>query len=138
MGRARTRGLEASVRFAGRRFEGRWNATYLDAEDLDTGLALLRRPEHSSNLVLSSRLEHWLLNLTASYVGERPDVHPVFFSRAESDSYTRVDVAATWRYSDRLSPYLRLDNAFDSEYAEALGFPAPGLSVVLGVALDFQ
>jgi outer membrane cobalamin receptor len=135
VGRARTRGIEAGIGLASSRWALRWNGTYLDAEDLATGLPLLRRPEESSNLVVTYAPDSWSITATGRYVGGRDDVDPVTFERAVNDSYTRLDLAGRWQATRRVAPYLRLDNATDEDYQEALGFPAPGITLIAGVSL---
>jgi vitamin B12 transporter len=137
IGRARSRGLEGEVGFNRGIVDVRWNATWLEAEDRITGLALLRRPEKASNLVLSVRPGDWTLNVEGRYVGERPDVDPVTFGRAGNPDYLRVDLAARWKAFSRLSPYARLQNVAGEEYQEVLGYPAPGRTLIGGVAVDF-
>lgn len=137
VGRARSRGLEGEVGFVRGIVDVRWNATWLEAEDRITGLALLRRPEKSSNLVLSVRPGDWTFNVEGRYVGERPDVDPINFGRADNPDYLRVDLAARWKVLSWLSPYARLQNVADEEYQEVLGYPAPGRTLIGGVSVDF-
>ncbi len=137
VGRARTRGVELEAAYQTGAWSARWNGTYLDTEDLDTGLQLLRRPETSSNLVLTFSSKSWTANLTGRYVGDRDDVDPITFERRVNDSHTRLDVGGQWRAARHLAPYLRIENLLDEEYAEALGFPAPGITLVAGVALRY-
>jgi vitamin B12 transporter len=137
VGRAQSRGLEAELGYRRGIWAARWNATWLDTEDLDTGLPLLRRPKRSSNLVLTARPGAWTLTVDGRWVGDRADVDPVTFARAGSPSYARVDLAASWRATPRFSPYARVENAADRRYAEVLGFPSPGRTWIGGVAVDF-
>jgi outer membrane receptor protein involved in Fe transport len=37
----------------------------------------------------------------------------------------------------RIAPYARIENVADEEYAEALGFPAPGRTFVGGLEVSF-
>jgi vitamin B12 transporter len=137
VGRARSRGLEAEAGFRRGMVDARWNATWLEAEDRISGLALLRRPERTSNLVLSVRPGEWTLNVEGRYVGERPDVDPVTFGRTVNPDYFRVDLAARWKAMPWLSPYARLQNVADEEYQEVLGYPAPGRTWIGGIAVEF-
>ena len=137
VGRARSRGLELEAAYAGRYLRARWNATLLETEDRDTGLDLLRRPERLANLVLTVTPPDWSVNLTARYVGDRADVDPATFARAEIGGFVTLDLAAERRLGARLSPYARLENLLDREYAEVLGFPAPRRTLVGGLAVRF-
>jgi len=137
IGEARTRGLELAVGYEASNWSLRWNGTYLEAEDRGTGLDLLRRPSESSTLVAGWTPSRWSLSAVARYVGDRDDVDPVTFGRAESDSFTTVDLSARWNWSERFSPYARVENLFDREYDEVLGFPAPGQTWIGGIALRY-
>jgi vitamin B12 transporter len=135
VGRARSRGLEGSVAYRGRLVTARWNGTLLEAEDRDTGRALLRRPEQSSNLVVTVRPGSWSWTFTGTWVGEREDVDPLSFARRMNPSYLRIDLAGSWQASPRLAPTLRLENAADRDYQEVLGFPAPGRTLIGGLRI---
>ena len=135
--RARTRGIEGEAGFRQGIFSASWNATWMETEDLSTGLELFRRPEWSSALLLTARPGDWTLNLEGRYVGERPDVDAVTFQRTENPDYVRVDLAARWKALGWLAPYARLQNAADEEYEEVLGYPAPGRTLIGGVAVEF-
>lgn len=137
VGRARSRGVEGEVGFARGIVDVRWNATWLEAEDRITGLALLRRPEKASNLVLSIRPGDWTFNVEGRYVGERPDIDAVSFERTDNPDYLRVDLAARWKALSWLSPYARVQNVADEEYQEVLGYPAPGRTFIGGVSVEF-
>jgi vitamin B12 transporter len=137
VGRARTRGIEAEAGYRRGIWDANVNGTWLNTEDLDTGLELLRRPKRSANAVLSARPGDWTLSLVGRYVGERADVDPATFLQTVNPSYTRLDVAARWRALAWLSPYARVENATDKRYSEALGFPAPGRTWIGGVSFDF-
>ena len=138
VGRARTRGVELEAGFERERWWLRWNGTYLDTEDLDTGEVLLRRPRESSNLVVGFSPSGWSTSLTGLYVGDREDVDPITFQRTVNEGYFRVDVAARWRPGSRLAPYARIENLLDEEYQPALGFPAPGRTFVVGLSTSFR
>jgi vitamin B12 transporter len=138
IGSARTQGVELEAGFLKDRWRLRWNGTLLETEDLETGQVLLRRPRESSNLVVSYAPDGWSTNLTGLYVGDREDVDPITFDRTVNEAYFRLDVAARWRPGTRLAPYARIENLLGEEYQPALGFPAPGRTLVVGVATSFR
>lgn len=134
---ARTRGVEGSLRLADGIFAAELNGTWTEAENRDLDLPLLRRPEWKSNLVLTATPGAWTTSLIVRYVGERPDADPADTTvRVENPSYVRTDVALSWRATERLAPYLRVENAADETYSPAVGFPAPGRTWIAGVAVD--
>lgn len=138
IGSARTQGVELEAGFLKGRWRLRWNGTLLETEDLETGQVLLRRPRESSNLVVSYAPDGWSTNLTGLYVGDREDVDPITFDRTVNEAYFRLDVAARWRPGTRLAPYARIENLLGEEYQPALGFPAPGRTLVVGVATSLR
>ena len=137
IGRARMRGVEGEVGYQHGIFTARLNGTYLDAEDLDAGTPLQRRPKHSANLGLTARPGNWIFNLEGRYVGERPQFDEVTFAISDNPSYVRVDAAARWRALPWLSPYARVENVADKQYEDVLRYPTPGRTLIGGVAIDF-
>lgn len=137
IGRARSRGVEGEVGLRRGIFAARLTGTYQEAEDRDTGLPLLRRPEESASLLLTAKPGDWTFNLEGRYVGDRPDLDEVTFSRRENPAYTRVDLAARWRALAWLSPYARVENVTGEEYEPVLLYPAPGRTLIGGVAFEF-
>jgi vitamin B12 transporter len=138
VGRAESEGVELSLGYAQGAWRVRANATFLTAEDRGTGKPLLRRPEESANLVVTYAPGAWSTNLVLRHVGERPDFDPVTFATTANGAYTRLDLALRWQRPGLFAPYARVENVADTEYDEALGFPAPGRTVVGGVALVFR
>jgi vitamin B12 transporter len=137
VGRARTQGVEGQAGLRRGIFSATANATWLETQDLDTGLPLLRRPKWSGNLVLTARPGPWTVNLVGSYVGDRLDADPVTFADTTNPSYVRVDVAGRWQARSWLAPYARVENVADRQYSMALGFPSPGRTFIGGLALNF-
>lgn len=137
VGLARTRGVELQLGWQGQRVELEANATKLDVEDRLTGLALLRRAEETANLILRAHPQRATVFATLSYVGARPDLDPVGFSRIVSPSYTRIDLGGEIELRKWLAAYARVENAADESYQEIAGYPAPGRTFIGGVALDF-
>ena len=137
LGRARSRGVEAEAGWARGAGAIRAHATWLDAEDRVTGEPLLRRPEESAGLVATFTPGPWTLSAEGLYVGDRPDVDPATFARTTNPGYARVDVGARYALRPWIAPYARIENAADREYAEALGYPALGRTVIGGVAFEF-
>ena len=135
IGRAETSGWEVEVGYHLGLVEARVNVTLLEATDLESGLALLRRAEEKANLLLAVRPEGFVFQLTSRYVGDRVDLDPITFGRAMNDSYFVTDLAVTWEASDRLSPYGRVGNVAGKEYQEVLGFQSLGRSWAAGLEI---
>lgn len=140
VGRARTRGVEVVLQgtLPGG-FTARASYTFLDAEDRDTSLPLLRRPRHRASATAGGSLgEGITADVTALWVGRRDDVDPVTYARVASPSYLRLDLAAEGpRLLSRIAPFVRVTNLLGRAYAEAAGFPAPGRRFLLGLDVAF-
>ena len=140
VGRARMTGLEASARAAlGPALQLRAAYTWLDTEDLDTGLPLLRRPAHRASVTLAGDLGRGAsAEVTGLYVGERDDVDATTYLRVTSPAYFRVDLAATGpRFFGHLAPFARVTNLLDRDYSEVAGYPSPGVRFVAGLDVAF-
>jgi outer membrane cobalamin receptor len=133
-----SRGFELGVRlrpipsidFAG-------HVTYTKADIRASDEQLRSRPRWRGALSLAWRpIEAVSLDLAAIFVGE------VFDSSIPTgdrilDSYVRVDLAAAWRIWKHAELYLRVDNLFDANYEEAVGFPSPGINPRMGIDIRY-
>ncbi|MBP9146846.1 MAG: TonB-dependent receptor [Thermoanaerobaculia bacterium] len=132
LGRARARGVEGSLALRRGLVDARLVATWLDAENLDTGGPLLRRPQESASLVVYARPGEWTVGGVLRYVGARTDFGDVALA-----AYTTLDLSLARRLGGRWEPFLRVENVLDESYDEAAGFPAPGLGFRTGFGLRF-
>lgn len=140
VGRARMTGAELVL--GGALSASTWaraSYTWLDTEDLDTGLPLLRRPAHRAALAFGGELGRGAsAELTGLYVGERDDVDATTYERVTSPAYFRVDLSATGpRLLGHVAPFARVTNLLDRDYAEVAGYPSPGVRFVAGLDLAF-
>ena len=104
---------------------------YIDAKD-GTGAALVRVPEHSGDLLLSFNPDGRTSGtLLVKYNGEEQDPNGVV------DSWTRVDLAGRFAFSESVEFYARVENLLDEQYQQILGYGTPGLSGHVGARLSF-
>ncbi len=104
---------------------------YTDATD-DSGAPLLRVPEHSGEVQLTMNpIPDLRVSLLARYNGEEQD------RAVEVADWWRVDVAANYQIAPRVEVFARIENLFDEEYQQILGYGTPGLSGSAGVRLRF-
>ena len=139
IGRARTKGLEASAKT---RLGGgvRLGASYtrLSARDEDAGTDLLRRPRDKFSADIGARLAgRFDLTVTALYVGRRLDrdfsAYP--YQAVGLPGYVLIDAVLSTAVDSRLELFLRLDNILGARYEQVWGYGAPGRSVRVGLRL---
>ena len=101
--------------------------TWMELDIIDSNEKLLKRPDRTGGVVID-----WLANkditisFAAHYVGEINDfAFPTGFRTL--DSYTRADVSLGWVWNKHWRGQLSVDNVFDVDYEEAIGFKAPGV-----------
>ena len=89
--------------------------------DVQAGDELPYIPEHQLRASTGLEAERWRVNLAANYLGQlRTSAGQGAFDPAESiDSRIVWDALASWRFTDRLSAYLKVDNLFDETYIAA-------------------
>ena len=117
----------------------RWNGTYLETEDLDTGQVLLRRPRESSNLVVAYAPKNWSTSLTGLYVGDREDVDPITFRTHWS---TRPTFDSMWRPGGGPALDWLPTRESKTSWERSINRPSdsqrPGRTFVVGVATSFR
>jgi vitamin B12 transporter len=107
--------------------------TYLSTQILEdpvpfpptvAGAPLLRRPKHSATLQLNYLGSRWGSNLSAGFVGRRPDSDFLGFNIDHAAGYVRADVGGWYELHPRVTAYLNIENALDRRYNEVVGYPA--------------
>jgi len=129
---AKSTGVEAT---AGFQFTDRLrltaNYTNIDARD-QSGTRLPRVPEHSGNVSLSiDSLGSLSGSVAIRYNGSEEDANGAV------SPWTRVDVAGRYRLSEKVELYGRIENLFDQEYQQVLGYGTPGVSGSIGAQFRF-
>ena len=116
--------------------------TYTDSrEPNDSGgrSRELRRPKHMAALNLNAALLDGRanLNLNVSYTDDQRDrFFPPFPEDPQVvtlDSYTLVDISGSYRLTDNVELYARLNNSFDESYQNVFGFQSPERAAYGGV-----
>jgi vitamin B12 transporter len=111
----------------------------------------LRVPKHSA-FGLLQYIGHglWLPadKLTGSlaylFIGDRSDIDPMTFSVRNNPGYHRFDLVLSyeagqrWQRVSNEQAFVRVQNLFDRNYSEALGFKAPTVNFVAGLKVDFE
>src|SRR5579864_3544728 len=128
----------ASIELVGRVAE-RWfvrlNFTYQLARDANSGFDVIYIPRQQANVELSYR---WARGSTVTalvrYVGDR-FADPANTVRVPG--YWLTGITAAWALDNGYTLQVGVENLFDVQYQESLGFPEPGRTVFLGLAKSF-
>jgi len=111
--------------------------TYLETDIKNSEAELRNRPKWRGGFdILWRPLETLEVSMTALFVGDSLDFS-VPTGEQELDAYTRVDLAMTWTLTPNWRLFLAVDNLFDGNYEEAIGFPASGIRPRGGVRATF-
>ncbi|MFM2423471.1 MAG: hypothetical protein RL291_2001, partial [Pseudomonadota bacterium] len=116
--------------------------TYLDARDPD-GLKELRRPPHSGRVDVTAKSFDGRLttSLAAIYNGTRPELvfTPTFSTlRSSLDAAWLLQAAASYKLTDAVEIFGRVENALDVRYQEAYGYQTGGVAAYAGVRIRFE
>jgi vitamin B12 transporter len=99
----------------------------------DTGKPFLRRLRHSGTLLLTYLGSRWGGNLGVSAVGRRPDSDFLGFGFDHTAGYARVDLGSWFALTSRVTAYANIENAFDKQYQEVVGYPALPINFRVGM-----
>jgi len=115
------------------------NYTWLEADEGAARVRELRRPRHSANLVAHGRAGALRWGASLAYVGPRRDTDFDLFPAATVT--LRAYVLASANFAYRLLPgleaYARVENAFDADYQDVVGYNTPGRTAYAGLRVAF-
>ena len=139
---AKTRGFEFSGEINPiKQFTLRATSTLMHTEN-DVGEALLRRPGETYTV---QAIAHPICNLDLSvdmiHEGPRLDLGPTpanSFAHVINNSFTRVDIAASYRFLCHWRVFGRLGNATDERYEEVKTFPSAGANFLGGIEFNWR
>lgn len=135
---ARIDGIEASLTAQlTPTLTARAHATFSDIELDDADAVLLYRPEEYGGVEIGWRFDDaWTMHAHALVVGKREGssvpTGPVTLKR-----YERLDVAVSRALTDQTQLFAAIDNVFDEDYQEAVGFPDAGIRWRVGATVRF-
>ena len=108
------------------------NYANINAEDGD-GDELSRIPEHSGDITFAFDPEGpFSGSALVRYNGEEQNTN-----NTTLDSWTRVDLAGSYDVSERVELFARVENLFDEDYQQILGYGTPDLSGYIGLRLRY-
>ncbi|HEX8400096.1 MAG TPA: TonB-dependent receptor [Allosphingosinicella sp.] len=138
-GRSRRRGVEveASYRFQPMRMA--FNYTYLDAgkrrAEGDLLVREVRRPRNSANLFADGEIGPVSYGAALSYVGRRRDTDFDLFPAqvVALDDYVLASLKLGYRITPQIEAFARVENAFDADYQDVIGYHTAGRTVYAGL-----
>jgi len=109
------------------------NYTYTDAKNRITDAQLIRVPENAAFGRIDWQVtEKASLTLDITYNGEEAER----FGQTV-DGWVRFDIKGTYQITEHFEIYGRIDNLFDEDYQQILGYGTPGTSGFVGVRGQF-
>ncbi len=107
--------------------------SYTETDIQGTTEGLRNRPKWRGGINTRWQVkENVLSNLNVLYVGESLD-SSIATGDLDLNAYIRVDVATIWKILENWELSIAVDNLFDADYEEAIGFQAPGIRGRLGL-----
>lgn len=116
-----------------------WN--FLHSRDPDARVEV-RRPEKSGSISLHYASSNDLsrVSLQVLHNGKNQDSEFIFSTaedRVTLNSYTLVNLTASYQLKPNVTLYLRGENLLDDEYQQVFGYQAPGVGVYAGLKARF-
>lgn len=138
---ATTQGFETFVDAElGEEVSARASYTYLDSEDQTTNAALLRRARHKATLdVRFEPYDRLAATVSGVLTGVRDDNDFSTFpaSRVTLPSFVTVNLAVQYGITEGTTLFARVENIFDREYQDVLGYGALGAAGYAGLKVLF-
>lgn len=130
--RTRSQGLELEGRaLLGHGFDLALAYAWTDAEDLGSGTAMLRVPEHAGSATLGWTGDRLSAALTLRAEGEMPDAGGM------REGFVTANLTGAFALTDQVSLTARIENLADAAYQQLLGYGEPGRSGYVGVRLRY-
>ena len=137
------RGAEASANLRITRYlavRGAYTRLYTkitnSIDPTEIGEQLLRRPKNSGSVSLELTPKRWTIIAGGRFVGERQDEDFVFGIN-RNPGYQYVFVNASYQATRNLAPFVRIQNALDQQYQEALGYSALSRNTTGGLRITW-
>jgi len=105
---------------------------------LVAGNHLLRRPVNSGSVTLLAAWKNITGSFSGYFSGQRTDSDFLFLGLPpRTPGYARFDLSTNYYFGRGVSGYVRAQNLFDKRYQDALGYPALGREVRVGMNYRF-
>lgn len=108
------------------------NYAYIDAEAEGASTQLVRVPVHSGDVTLAIDPKGPFSGaVLVRYNGDEND------NNGEVPAWGRVDLSGAYEVSEKVELFGRVENLFDEDYQQILGYGTPGISGSIGVRLRY-
>ena len=112
--------------------------TYLEANDTQSQIRLVRRPRH----LLTSDLMIMPFSFITFFAGaewerEREDFNALTFQQVDMPDYVTIRTGIQWRINRYCSVGVRIENLWDQDYEEISGYPAPARAYYVNAKFSF-
>lgn len=121
-------GLELGYDYSGESLSLHLGGNWQNSEDRKSGERLLRRTEQSLNARIQYAWGAWHLGGDLLWSGNRKD-----FGDVTLNSYTLVNLNASYELDKHWQLFAKLENAFDEEYQLATGYNTQDRATFLGI-----
>ncbi|MEQ1946997.1 MAG: TonB-dependent receptor [Bryobacteraceae bacterium] len=142
--RSRSRGLEISgmvkvtSTLAARASYTKLNTRILgSATASDVGLAMVRRPENSGTISVEYAPKRWTAIFGTRFVGNSRDTTSSISVINRITPYNIGYMSLTWQANRHLAPYLSINNLFNEQYQQVIGFGAWDRNATGGVRVTW-
>jgi vitamin B12 transporter len=140
--KTRVSGLEISSQSRlNKNFTLKTSMSYLMAKNKDSGEDFLdRRPEFLGALILTYTNASFSLGteLNTRYNTKEKDFNAPFpYPFVEADDFFIVGLFSSYKVTEGLQIFSRIENIFDKEYEEVDGYPALGMNANAGIRYTF-
>jgi vitamin B12 transporter len=114
------------------------NYGWLDASEPEVGAGQVkeaRRPKHSGSIAIDGSRGRLTYGTAVAYTGDRIDTNFDVFpaERVQLDAYWLASARVAYRLTDELEAHVRVANAFDDDYQDAVGYRTEGRSIHAGL-----
>lgn len=146
--RARARGLDFGVDSQVRRWlRLKGSYTFDDSRVVESpntfdpalvaGNHLIRRPANSGSISLLAAWKRVSGSFAGYVTGQRTDTDFLGLGLTRTPGYARFDLSTAYDFGRGVSTYVRAQNIFAKQYQDALGYPALGREVRVGMNFRF-
>ena len=101
------------------------------------GNHLIRRPVDAGSLTVLIGRQRWTASASGYFSGQRTDSDFLGLGLTHTPGYARFDLSTSYVLGHGVDAYVRVQNLFDKQYQDALGYPALGRELRVGMKYRF-